>query len=103
MAYRRHYRLSATEMQDVRRLIRAAGLISAPTEAPMVPAVTVNRDGRQIVTLCAHPPTYAFELVEARGSRLVVRDACELDREPALRALEDEILGLLPSRRREER
>lgn len=103
VSYRRYYRLTPAEMQDVRRLIRETGLLSAPSEAAAASAVSFTRDGRQIVTLCAHPPTFAFELAQASGSHFVVRDACELDREPALRALADELLDLDPRRRRETR
>ena len=103
VGYRRHYRLSAAEMRDVRRLVRESDLASAPARVVWTPSPPrFTPAGEQIVEMCVHPPSYVFELADETGARFVVRDACELKRWPALQALADEILTLHPRRRREE-
>jgi hypothetical protein len=72
------------------RAIRASNLRTAVREALVKP------DKPGTVTLCVHPTTYVFELVEAGRNRFIYRSACDISYK--LRKLAETVEALVPAR-----
>ena len=69
--------------------IRTSGLRFAPREARVKP----EKPG--VMTVCLHPTTYIFELVEAGESRFVYRSECNISHK--LRELAETVDKMVPS------
>ena len=78
------------------RAIRASGLRAASREGARRPD---QPDKRGRLTLCVHPTTYVFEVLDAGGSRFVYRDECNISYK--LRRLAETVDKMVPARPRQ--
>lgn len=73
------FAIDGDEMRPLRRGIGMSGLIDLhPEGEPLPKPVNVSED-ETLITVCVHPTTYIFEIVEPGISRFVMRDGCNIE------------------------